>query len=286
MLVKVQFGQSNPVAGRGKLLGVADGWEYWKFGGDVFRNRAGDRGYMLPEGIPATARWESTIERYEARQHNPVDEFSTAAASLAGRRVGARRKSAGGALPFGAFNSWLDQHRSQLSEEPLGREVAAWRKAFMDGVRQRNPKGAADVTDRAKRYRAQKNVTGPKKCVLCGSRSDLGVMHLDGNEGHGEPANLAWGCRSCNQLLSHGFKRAGAGKRTAQYNPSKGVPTFGQYLWAVKHQQHSGDHGEYGAVIHATPKSVRTEYALRIAGLKAKAGTGGRRGGSADAVPF
>jgi hypothetical protein len=151
---------------------------------------------------------------------------------------------------------------------------------------QSNPRAAGEVTDRAKRYRAQKNVTGPKKCVLCGSRSDLGVMHLDGNESHGEAANLAWGCRSCNQLLSHGFKRAGAGKRTAQYNPSKGVPTFEQYLWAVKHQQHSGDHGVYGAVIHATPKSVRTEYALRIAGLKAEAGTGGRRGGGDVDVPF
>src|SRR5271157_2449666 len=92
------------------------------------------------------------------------------------------------------------------------------------------PKVQRNLTDRAKRYRAQKNVTGPRRCVLCGSTKDLGVMHLDGNESHGESKNLAWGCRSCNQKLSHGFKRAGAGKRTAQYNPSKGVPTFGQYL--------------------------------------------------------
>jgi hypothetical protein len=46
-----------------------------------------------------------------------------------------------------------------------------------------------NITDRAKRYRAQNAVTGPRKCVLCGSRSDLGVMHLDGNESHGETAN-------------------------------------------------------------------------------------------------
>ena len=147
----------------------------------------------------------------------------------------------------------------------------------------RNP---ADVTDRAKRYRAQKNVTGPKKCVLCGSRSDLGVMHLDGFESHGEAKNLAWGCRSCNQILSHGFKRAGAGKRTAQYNPSKGVPTFKQYAWAVSNQRHSGEHGEPGAVIHATPKAKRVEYARRIAGLKSEHGTAGRGGGGSDEVPF
>ena len=165
---------------------------------------------------------------------------------------------------------------------------------------QSNPRAAGEVTDRAKRYRAQKNVTGPKKCVLCGSRSDLGVMHLDGNEAHGEAANLAWGCRSCNQLLSHGFKRAGAGKRTAQYNPSSGVPTLEQYAWAVSQGPGGSHHGPYkgggkfapgahdeaGAVIHATPKHKRIEYAQRIAGLKAKAGTGGRRGGGDDAVPF
>ena len=43
-----------------------------------------------------------------------------------------------------------------------------------------------NLTDRAKRYRAQKNVTGPRRCVLCGSTEDLGVMHLDG-EGLVEP---------------------------------------------------------------------------------------------------
>lgn len=26
-----------------------------------------------------------------------------------------------------------------------------------------------EITDRAKRYRAQQNVTGPKKCVVCGA---------------------------------------------------------------------------------------------------------------------
>jgi hypothetical protein len=129
-----------------------------------------------------------------------------------------------------------------------------------------------NVTDRAKRYRAQKNVKGPKRCVLCGSKEDLGVMHLDGDESHGEPKNLAWGCRSCNQRLSHAFKRIGAGKRTKQYNPSQGIPTFGQYAWAVS--QHSrGAHDEGGAIIHATPRHKRIEYAERIADLKRKRGS-------------
>ena len=152
-----------------------------------------------------------------------------------------------------------------------------------DAGAQRNPK-AGDVTDRAKRYRAQHVVTGPKKCVLCGSRSDLGVMHLDGNEGHGEAANLAWGCRAHNQILAHASKRVGAGVRTKQYNPSQGSPTFEQYLWAVTHHAREA-HDEGGAVIHATPKSKRIDYARRIAGLKREHGTAGR-GGSGDDVPF
>lgn len=124
-----------------------------------------------------------------------------------------------------------------------------------------------NITDRAKRYRAQNAVTGPRKCVLCGSKSDLGVMHLDGNESHGEPANLAYGCRSCNGKLAAAFKRIGAGRPTNQYNPSQGVPTFAQYAWAVSNHSR-GEHDEGGAVIHATPKHKRIEYARRIAAGK------------------
>jgi hypothetical protein len=128
----------------------------------------------------------------------------------------------------------------------------------------------SNLTDRAKRYRAQSAVRGNRRCVLCGAKDRLQIMHLDGNEANGESANLAYGCRSCNGKLAAAFKRIGAGVPTNQFNPSKGgVPTFGQYCWAVSQQVHSGAHGEAGAVIHATPKSRRIEYARRIADLKA-----------------
>ena len=137
-----------------------------------------------------------------------------------------------------------------------------------------------NITDRAKRYRAQNNVTGPRKCVLCGSRADLGVMHLTGNESHGEPANLAYGCRSCNAKLAAAFKKIGAGRPTNQYNPASGVPTFEQYAWAVsngnrKHWERGagwvkGEKDEFGAIIHATPKHKRIEYARRIAALASR----------------
>ncbi len=135
-----------------------------------------------------------------------------------------------------------------------------------------------NITDRARRYRAQRNVTGPKRCVLCGKRGRLDVMHLDGNESHGEKENLAYGCRSCNGKLAAAFKRIGAGKLTRQYNPASGYPTFQQYAWAVSSgardyypnstRHASGVKDEAGAIIHATPKHLRIEYAQRIASAK------------------
>lgn len=134
------------------------------------------------------------------------------------------------------------------------------------------------MTDRAKRYRAQSRVTGPKRCVICGGRQNLGVMHLSGNESDGEPANLAYGCKSCNGKLGAAFKRIGAGKPTNQYNPaSNRVPTYEQYKWAVTHHTR-GEHDEGGVVIHATPKHKRIEYAKRIAAFAAPA----RRAGAAQ----
>ena len=125
-----------------------------------------------------------------------------------------------------------------------------------------------NLTDRASGS-AQNAVTGTRQCVFCGSKENLGVMHLDGNEDHGEPANLAWGCKSCNAVLAAAFKQIGAGKPTNQYNPSTGVPTFAQYAWAVSNHSR-GAHDEGGAIIHATPKHKRIEYARRIAEVAGK----------------
>ena len=128
----------------------------------------------------------------------------------------------------------------------------------------------AQITDRAKRYRAVNAVAGPMVCVICGAKPvgarPLDVMHLSGNESDGDKKNLAYGCRSCNGKLAAAFKRIGAGVKTKQYNPAAGgVPSLAQYMWAVSQQNHSGEHGEAGAIIHATPKSKRVEYAKAIA---------------------
>ncbi len=49
------------------LLATIDGWEYWLLNEDVYRVRQGNRGYMLPEGVPANVRWEMPLTHFETR---------------------------------------------------------------------------------------------------------------------------------------------------------------------------------------------------------------------------
>lgn len=76
------------------------------------------------------------------------------------------------------------------------------------------------ITDRAKRYRANQDIPdGPRVCAFCGAKEHLGVDHLDGYEEHGEPENLIWLCKSCNGKKAAVFQKAGLGRPTNQYNP-------------------------------------------------------------------
>jgi hypothetical protein len=63
--------------------------------------------------------------------------------------------------------------------------------------------------------------------MFCGSTKDLQVDHLDGFEENGEAENLLMLCRSCNQLKSAVYKKAGLGRRTVQYNPGVFSSLFG-----------------------------------------------------------
>jgi hypothetical protein len=133
-----------------------------------------------------------------------------------------------------------------------------------------------NVTDRAHRYRANALApSGPKVCAWCGSRQNITVDHKDGWPDHTRRSNLQYLCKSCNTAKGIAFREAGRGRPTKQYNPAEGVPTFQQYAWAVstgerdEYQTSSrhaaGAHDEAGAIIHATPKHLRSEYARRIA---------------------
>ena len=81
------------------------------------------------------------------------------------------------------------------------------------------------LTDRAKRYAANRTVTDDKKggCLFCHSKKFLTVDHLDGNEDNGESSNLAWLCKSCNTRKGAAFRKAGIGRPTNQYNPYLGL---------------------------------------------------------------
>ena len=148
----------------------------------------------------------------------------------------------------------------------------------------RGRKPVAKLTDRAKRYRANApgcRPAGPRQCVYCRARKNVGVHHLDGDESNGRKSNLAWACKSCNTRLGYLFKRAGAGARTRQYNPrgrSKGDPAFTQYAWAVnvicRRRDRARGLCDFSSdrltkqaveIVRATPVGLRRDYARRAA---------------------
>lgn len=128
-----------------------------------------------------------------------------------------------------------------------------------------------NVTDRAKRYRANQpgcRPAGVKKCKLCGSKHDVMVDHVDGNESNGRKSNLRWLCRSCNNTLGAEMARTGQGRRTVQYNPKhKGAQTLEEYIEALRIHR-PGMYDEGGRIIHDTPAAKRQEYARQIVAVK------------------
>src|ERR1700733_262522 len=141
---------------------------------------------------------------------------------------------------------------------------------------------ARGITDRAKRYRANRCKKKAKFCETCGSRQNLLIGHRDGNESNNRPYNLGTFCKSCNGKDAAADKKAGRGVRTRQYNPKKkrrnpGAKTLGAYVdAAVNHTR--GAHDAGGKVIHETPKSKRREFAREIAWRK-----GSRRNPTSEA---
>jgi hypothetical protein len=135
-----------------------------------------------------------------------------------------------------------------------------------------NPGGyrlpASKISDRAKRYRAssERNRPGPpKRCNYCGSRKNVGVHHVDGNEADHSPANLQWACKSCNAVIAGIMKRLGLGRRVEQYNPKRGRAGMNEYAAAIKvmRGEFDGDVSKALATIRATPPSVRSAYTSR-----------------------
>jgi hypothetical protein len=128
-------------------------------------------------------------------------------------------------------------------------------------------KPASQITDRAKRYRAQRNrPAGPKRCTVCSSRRNVDIDHISGDESDGEPENLMWLCRPCNVRKAILQQRNRIGVRTRQYNPQR-APGFKEFRNAgmILTGLAPGNVAEATAVIYQTPPAKRLEYAERNA---------------------
>jgi len=133
-----------------------------------------------------------------------------------------------------------------------------------------------NITDRAKRYRAQNAIEQPDRiCVFCGDPKNPMVGHVNGDESDGEPANLVFTCRSCNASIGIFMARAGFGKRTAQYNPQGGARSLGQWIIAVTSMKGAGPMKLADAVemVRSTSPAKRSEYARQIWRTRRSRGT-------------
>jgi hypothetical protein len=163
-------------------------------------------------------------------------------------------------------------------------------------------KPASQISDRAKRYRANRADVlppPPKQCGFCGRRQNIGVHHVDGVEDHGEPDNLMWACKSCNTKIAIWMKRLGLGKLTRQMNAGKRSASGSKraqmdtYAAAIKvmRGEWEGDLAKAIATIRATPRSIRSAYTSRTWPLRKQIygpsgrGQGSLFGGGGD-VPF
>lgn len=85
-------------------------------------------------------------------------------------------------------------------------------------------KPASQITDRAKRYRANKvKPMGPRRCTFCASRQNIDIDHITGDEADNDPGNLMYLCRPCNTTKGIIQAKNRIGVRTRQYNPAKPV---------------------------------------------------------------
>lgn len=160
----------------------------------------------------------------------------------------------------------------------------------------RNPKPVSKITDRAKRYRANKSAPQQRHCFACGRPRPRDVHHIDGNESNGEVRNLAKCCHSCNGKIGHVLRRAGLGKLTRQFNPSKkskargaAAKSLGAYLSSVmilKGEQ-PGNVSSAVRTVQATSPRQRAEYAARIWDIRRERyGPTGRTAGKQGEIPF
>lgn len=153
-----------------------------------------------------------------------------------------------------------------------------------------------EISDRAKRYRANSSANlppGEKRCGFCLSKNNVIVGHLNGVEDDGSPDNLMYTCRKCNAQQAALLKREGLGKRIQQKNPGRkrGQMPMRQlraaYAEAIMVMRGRADGDVVKAVefIRSVPPEVRSQFTARTWKMrKAQYGPSGRADGGA--VPF
>ena len=145
-----------------------------------------------------------------------------------------------------------------------------------------------NLTDRAKRYRAQHPAVrppAPKQCGFCGSRQNVGVHHVSGDESEGSADNLMWACKSCNAKIAHLMKSEGIGARTVQFNPRGRSRSLDDYAAAIKimRGEFEGDVSKALSVIRSTSPAQRSAYTARTWPTRRQIyGTSGRQ----SEIPF
>jgi|YNPMSStandDraft_1061717.scaffolds.fasta_scaffold09488_5 hypothetical protein len=134
------------------------------------------------------------------------------------------------------------------------------------------------ITDRAKRYRANRNAPpGERRCAYCGAPRPRDIDHVDGDESNNNPENLVYACRSCNVRKGQVFARAGLGVRTRQFNPhGKGATSLGQWVQAVLALRGEASTMSLPAAVRLvkeTPASRRSAFAAEIWRRRRERGT-------------
>lgn len=135
------------------------------------------------------------------------------------------------------------------------------------GVHGQPPK-KKNLTDRARRYRANRNPPpGRRQCNLCGSRKNVDIDHIDGNEDHGEAWNLMYACRPCNVAKGITQSRNRIGRRTEQYNPTRGAHSLKEWRQAagIVTGLTAGPVGLATSLLQNTSPAQRAKYGEAIA---------------------
>lgn len=116
-----------------------------------------------------------------------------------------------------------------------------------------------------------------KRCAFCGTKRNLRIHHINGNESHTFPENLIGACHSCNLKIASVLKRHRIGRRV-KINPEgiSGARSLAQWVMAVKAMRGESDDmtvNDAVAMIRATPSSRRSRFAEDIWKIRRARGT-------------